>query len=163
MERSIRKRNHLKDDEYIWNVLYHNEIISIPDSQYRTLQFSMFNEIWEERAHRCYISKIPLNTYEARSFYFHHILEKRNYEKYALCKWNIVILSWDVHNSYETNESNVPELVKLKSKLIQLVENHKDLDNSFIYNDLKSFDFSKIIGFPVVENLTKKVSFDNIF
>lgn len=105
----------------------------MPDEQYRLLQYIMFNRIWDERLHHCHISKEPLGI-EPLSYYFHHILEKRAYEKYALCKWNILILSWDIHNSYESNPDNQPLVKELRTSLLhQLEKLGHDYDNDVIY------------------------------
>lgn len=109
-------------------------LITMTDDEYHILQSSMFNKIWRERAHVCDVSFVPLGM-EPKSYYFHHILEKRSYEKYALCKWNIIILSWEIHNSYESNADNQPVLKELKQSLLYKIETlNQQYDNDVIFD-----------------------------
>lgn len=109
-------------------------LVTMTDDEYHVLQSMMFNQIWRERAHTCNISDLPLGM-DARSYYFHHILEKRSYEKYALCKWNIIILSWEIHNSYESNADNQPVLKDLKQSLLYKLDTlNCEYDNDVIFD-----------------------------
>lgn len=136
-------------DRQVW---YKGKVITITSDEYQELQKSMFMHIWRETFHVCYVSNVRI--YEALSYNFHHVLEKRNYELYALCKWNIVLLDKRIHDMYETKSDTVPVLVELKNTLITNIEtNGYKFDNDFIWkrggrNHLPGiFD-----GFPVKAN-----------
>jgi hypothetical protein len=108
------------------------QILQITDDYYRILQNQMFSQIWREREHRCVISKIPL--IGGRTYMFHHILAKQSFEKYALCKWNIMILHYDVHNMYETNPDTVPQIHEYRAQLLhQLDYLNYEYDNDHIW------------------------------
>lgn len=132
---------------------------SIRDSDYRVLQSQMFLQIWSERKHICAVSGNPL-TVDAKSYYFHHILEKRMYELYGLCKWNIVILSWDVHNAYESNPIKVPELHELRRHLLECIDDskyHYDNDEIWCPGDKELINhIAAITGKVIVEQLNIK-------
>lgn len=110
--------------EYMWTVYYQGTIQQIPDSRYRILQSLMFIDIWNEREHSCAITDKSLPG-EPRTYYFHHILEKSKHEEYALCKWNIVIVDWLLHDRYERKNDVVPELVTIKQDLLTKLDNNE--------------------------------------
>lgn len=143
----------MKKPEYVRyrSVFLNGNIVTMTDDEYRSLQYVMFNKIWEERLHQCSVLNTPLGI-EPLSYYFHHILEKRSYEKYALCKWNIVILSWDIHNSYESNPDNQPIVKELKySLLYQLEILNCTYDNDVIYPDYEQKNIiDGILGRPII-------------
>jgi hypothetical protein len=116
------------------SVFLDGQIITMTDEYYRILQSQLFLRIWKERKHQCDVSAVPLGM-EPRSYYFHHILEKRSFEKYALCKWNIIILSWEIHNSYESNPDNQPILKALRNDLLYKLETlNYEYDNDLIFD-----------------------------
>lgn len=116
-------------------VFLNGEVVEIKQPEYRILQNQMFMNIWRERDHRCSILGERLY-WEAGSYYFHHILEKRAFEIYALCRWNITILSQEIHNRYESNPMNVPVLHAYRAGLIeQLAEDGCQFDNIHIWNE----------------------------
>jgi hypothetical protein len=114
-------------------VFYHGEMVVFTGDEYYEKQLQMFARIWRERAHRCFVTKDRLGI-EPLTFYFHHILEKRAYEKYALCKWNIILLSKDVHNAYETKSDTQPFLVELREHYLQCLDQGCEFDNDVIYD-----------------------------
>lgn len=115
-------------------VFYHGDMVTFTGAEYYQMQLNMFARIWRERAHKCFITKDPLGI-EPLTYYFHHILEKRAYEKYALCKWNIILLSWDVHNSYETKNDTQPFLVELRERYLKLLDEGCEFDNDVLYDE----------------------------
>lgn len=129
------------------------EILTIPQPEYNILQNQMFVKIWNEREHKCAISNKPLGN-EPLSYYFHHILEKRNYEHFALCKWNIIILNYEVHNMYETKPDTQPLLMELREELIIQLDTYKyEFDNDVIYTPCRnpSNHLFDVIGRTVFE------------
>lgn len=104
-------------------VLYKGEVTIINQSEYLVLQSTMFMQVWRERMHKCAITGIRL--YNPLSYLFHHILEKRNYELYSLCKWNIVLLDKPIHDSYETKPDTVSQLVELKQSLLNKIDDKR--------------------------------------
>lgn len=122
----------IKDYVRMRQVFLNGQIVEMTDAYYRMLQSIMFNSIWNERKHQCDVSDTAL-TVEARTYYFHHILEKRAYEKYALCKWNIIILSYEVHTAYENKSDTVSELVTLRELLLHKLNTGYEYDNESIW------------------------------
>lgn len=57
------------------------------------------------------------------SVYFHHVLPKEVYPEYKYCEWNIVLLSWQMHDQAEINIDKVPKVKALRDELIR---KHKD-------------------------------------
>ena len=118
----------------IREVFINGHIICLEDEIYRILQNQMFSEIWRVRKHECVISREPL--IEGRTYMFHHILEKRAFEKYALCKWNIMLLDYKVHNQYEVKSDTVPQIVSYRSYLLSLLDDPEcKFDNDHIWRD----------------------------
>lgn len=116
------------------SVFIGGDIVSLTDEHYHILQNAMFKEIWQERPHRCTITNNPLSI-DGRTYYFHHILEKRAFEQYALCKWNIMILSYEKHNSYESNPNNQPLIHKYRADLLMKLDSGLyEFDNDHIWS-----------------------------
>jgi hypothetical protein len=146
----------MSKSEYIRqrSVLLNGELITMPQHVYHELQSQMFLRIWKERPHRCAVTKQPLGI-EPLTYYFHHILAKSNYEQFALCRWNIMLLSWDIHNSYESNADNQPLVKQMKETLLYYIETMRyEFDNDIIYNPQKSYTdhTCAILGRTVTEN-----------
>lgn len=75
-----------------------------------------YQEIWEEREHKCFESGKLLPS-EPLSLFFHHILPKAKYPQYRHAKWNIVILHPDVHSQVEVNLDKCPRVKGLTEHL----------------------------------------------
>lgn len=130
--------------ERVRRVLYRNMVQDIPMAAYNILQAAMFMQIWRECEHRCWVSGERI--YSAHTYNFHHILEKRNYEEYALCKWNIVLLDRRVHDRYESKPDNVVLLVALKNKLISKLEsNDYKYDNDCLWQRRGGINYARAI------------------
>ncbi len=80
-------------------------------------------EIWKVRPHRCRICRKELGN-EALMVYFHHILEKRNFENYRHCEWNIIILCWLCHQDADQNKIEL--INRYKRKLLYDCERVKE-------------------------------------
>lgn len=61
---------------------------------------------------------------EPNLFYFHHILEKRNYPHLRHVEENIAVVCEECHNLYETFPDKVPYLVEKRANLLEQ-ENYK--------------------------------------
>jgi hypothetical protein len=88
-----------------------------------------FLSIWEERTHLCQCGcNRPLGE-EPKKYMFHHILEKRSktkmkhsdYSRFRYCTWNIMLLHWDCHTSYERNPKKRPLIDKQRELLIAMI------------------------------------------
>lgn len=98
-----------------------------------------YMEIWRDRPHVCQCCSKDL--FEPLKYMFHHILEKRgkahkheDYTRFRHCKWNILLLCWDCHNSYESNADNQPTIHNEKLHLLDIIENKLyDYDRNFIW------------------------------
>ena len=105
-----------------------------------TGQADLFEEIWNEREHRSFLSNKPLKQFEGTNLYYNmfaHVLSKalNKYPKYMLNKENIVLLTPDEHTlldhgseqqrvkyAKDNNCSWLP-LYELKEKLIKQYKN----------------------------------------
>lgn len=88
-------------------------------------------QIWEVRKHECYVTKEPLH--EPKTYNFHHVLEKRPYPEYRHKEWNIILVSWLIHDKIHRNIDNVPKVKKLTEYLKNLhdsgeLQKMKDID-----------------------------------
>lgn len=81
-------------------------------------QWEVFMEVWNEREHICFESN-QLIKGSPSPINFHHILEKstHRYKKYMFCKWNIVIVTPEVHALCHSNMNAVPRIQKLTKDL----------------------------------------------
>jgi hypothetical protein len=79
-----------------------------------------YAEIWNERKHFCYESKIFLGN-EPRTTFFHHVLPKgtRRFARYRYCKWNIVLISWASHSKAENRLKFAPRTKAYRDFLIK--------------------------------------------
>ena len=82
--------------------------------------FKFYLEIWKERLHICYETDQPLGD-EINLLFFHHILNKQHYPQFRHSKWNIVLLSKDIHQQVESNIDKCP---KVKDLTKQTKEKH---------------------------------------
>lgn len=82
-----------------------------------------YQEIWKEREHICYESGDRLSE-EALTTYFHHVLPKEpnKFPQYRHKKWNIVLLSPQIHNQIEYN--GMEKTPKVKQLYLELLEKH---------------------------------------
>lgn len=80
-------------------------------------------EIWDEREHICFETDEYLGD-EPQTLFFHHVLEKgiRRYKKYRHCKWNIVLISWQVHDQVGMDIDRCPRIKAYHDKLIKQIE-----------------------------------------
>jgi len=60
----------------------------------------MFETIWNTRSRVSFITGLPLGM-EARSFFFAHVLPKSTYPNYRLLMENVVLLTFDEHQSWD--------------------------------------------------------------
>lgn len=80
-------------------------------------------EIWDERDHICFETDQYLGN-EPQTLFFHHVLEKgiRRYKKYRHCKWNIVLISWQVHDQVGMDIDRCPRIKAYHDKLLKQIE-----------------------------------------
>lgn len=86
-----------------------------------------YREIWKDRPHTCIesgrgLGKEPLTTY------FHHLLKKETFPQYRWEKWNIVILSPEMHGNAESDLDKVP---KVKELYLEALEKHKKIKEKY--------------------------------
>lgn len=81
-------------------------------------------EIWSEREHVCFETGQYLGD-EPLTLFFHHVLEKgiRRYAKYRHCKWNIVLITWQVHDQVRSDIDRCPKIKAYHDKLLKQIEN----------------------------------------
>lgn len=96
------------------------------------LRYKMFLEIWDENKiisnDREYVTcyetgKRIYDGLKNSSTIYHHVLHKSKYKEYDLCKWNIVLLTPDVHTQVHSNIDKTPKVKELTNKLM---EKHKN-------------------------------------
>ena len=87
--------------------------------------WKMFLEIWEEREHVCFETKEYLGS-EPSTIYMHHVLPKEKYDEYKYCKWNIVLLQWQIHASCENSMDNTPKVKRFHQFLLRNITKLKD-------------------------------------
>ena len=77
--------------------------------------------VWRERLHRCECCGVALTftTPDIRNYSYHHLLEKRNFPQYRYCKWNIMLLCRNCHDSWERNPDTRPTITKLRNSLLK--------------------------------------------
>lgn len=89
----------------------------------------VFEMIWNERPHVCFVSGRTLNE-EAKAHYFAHVLSKGLYPKFRLLKENIVLLHEDYHYAFDfQSEAKQRELPGDWDKLYELREKLKQKYN----------------------------------
>lgn len=80
--------------------------------------WAFFLEIWDEREHICFESGQPIYG-EPLTLYFHHVLEKELYPQYRYKKWNIVLVTWAVHDNVHRLAKLCPNIQAYREKLIK--------------------------------------------
>lgn len=98
---SAKRRKQLKDDK-----------------KTQIKDWNFFLEIWEERDHICFESGAWLIG-EPLTLYFHHVLEKELYEEYRYCKWNIVLVTWEIHSKCHNDLDHAPKIRAYRDSLIK--------------------------------------------
>lgn len=93
------------------------------EQQERKKMNDFFLSIWKKKPHKSEISGTWLGN-EIKTLYFHHILEKRNYEMAKYDEDNIILLTWEEHQQVESNAYRYEEinrrreLLKIKYNII---------------------------------------------
>lgn len=82
-----------------------------------------YSEIWNERNHRCELSREYLGN-EIMTIFFHHLLPKEQYPEYRHCKWNIIQITPQIHHQIERNQYLLEEDVY--DKFIELLNIAKE-------------------------------------
>jgi hypothetical protein len=80
-----------------------------------------YQSIWERRKHVCYETGEYLGN-EARTYMFHHVLEKEKHDQYRHEEWNIVLVSWNTHAQVHSNIDKTPKIKALKAQLLLKIE-----------------------------------------
>lgn len=80
--------------------------------------WEFFLEIWDEREHICFESGEPIYG-QPLTLYFHHVLEKDLYPEYKFCKWNIVLVTWAVHDNIHRLSDLCPKIKEYQNQLIK--------------------------------------------
>lgn len=93
----------------------------------RIQDWEFYLEIWDERDHVCFETDQYLGD-EPQTLFFHHVLEKglRRYKKYRHCKWNIVLITWQVHDQVGMDIDRCPKIKAYRDKLLKQLENGKE-------------------------------------
>jgi hypothetical protein len=86
------------------------------------LMHDFFMSIWNGREHKSEVSGSPIYG-EPLTIYFHHILPKSKYKEASLDPDNIIILTFEEHNSVELNP-NIFKEVNKRRELLLLKYNH---------------------------------------
>ena len=97
---------------------------SLGEKRLQTEQDWLFYlEIWNERPHVCFETDQPLGD-EPLTVFFHHVLEKglRRYAKYRHCKWNIVLITWQVHDQVGMDIDKCPKIKAYREQLLKQIE-----------------------------------------
>lgn len=79
-------------------------------------QVAFFLQIWKKRLHKSEISGEALGS-EPLTIFFHHILPKEKYPEACFDEDNIVILSWQEHDTVERDMYRYPEINKRRELL----------------------------------------------
>lgn len=89
----------------------------------QTKDWEFYLEIWDERDHVCFETDMYLGD-EPQTLFFHHVLEKgiRRYKQYRHCKWNIILISWQVHDQVGMDIDRCPRIKAYHDKLIKQIE-----------------------------------------
>jgi hypothetical protein len=75
-----------------------------------------FLEIWHEREHYCFETGKWLGN-KMQITMMHHLLHKSTYPQFAYSKWNVVILSQDIHELAHSNLDKCPKVKELTERL----------------------------------------------
>lgn len=79
-------------------------------------QIEFFLQIWKKRPHKSEISGESLGE-EPLTIFFHHILPKEKYPEACFDEDNIIILSWQEHDTVERDMYRYPEINKRRELL----------------------------------------------
>lgn len=79
-------------------------------------QVKLFLQIWKKRPHKSEISGESLGE-EPLTIFFHHILPKEKYPEACFDEDNIIILSWQEHDTVERDMYRYPEINKRRELL----------------------------------------------
>jgi len=92
----------------------------LEEKEYLEKQWELFRKIWGSRPHIDFETGEYIYG-ELRSTYCHHILEKGvdAYKPYALCEWNIVLVTWETHSQVHTDIDKTPKIKALTQELKQ--------------------------------------------
>lgn len=80
--------------------------------------WNLFKEIWKERGPYSEISKVYLGP-QVKNIFFHHILEKRNYDSLKFEKKNIILLTFQEHSQVEMDKYRYEEINKRREALAE--------------------------------------------
>lgn len=89
-----------------------------------TGEVKVFDEIWEERNKRCFVTEVLLGHKDflkkAGVFHklFHHVLGKGPYPAFRLYKKNIIMVSVEVHHNLETKAMS--DLIAMDSRYLRV-------------------------------------------
>lgn len=83
---------------------------------------ALFDEIWEEREHKCQVTGKPIYEFDIRLF--SHILSKGAYGTYRLDKRNIWIVTPEIHHIWEFGDRSHPMFEKKREVLEQLKQEY---------------------------------------
>ncbi len=80
--------------------------------------WEFFLSIWKKKEHKSEVSGEWLGN-EALSIFFHHILEKEKYPDIKYEEDNIILLTWEEHDSVEADMYKYEEINKRRVKLLE--------------------------------------------
>lgn len=84
--------------------------------EYTLKQFDLFKEIYIEHLTKtCFECNRKVDG--ASSINFHHALYKSKYPKFALEKWNILLVCYECHEKTHTNLEKTPKIKEYTEKL----------------------------------------------
>lgn len=96
-----------------------NTQLSEPKKKGKTGELALFKEIWNERPHFCEVSGKPLKEFSVGLF--SHVLTKGAYPGFRLYKKNIVLCTYEWHQTWEIGNRDLPEL-KFKKLLSDVLK-----------------------------------------
>lgn len=83
---------------------------------------AIFEEIWNERPHRSYVSGKPIKSFSVANF--SHILSKKQFPRFRLNKDNIVLKTFEEHQKWEFEKYKLKDLPEWQ-KIFELEEKLK--------------------------------------
>ncbi len=99
-------------------------------NEFKEKDVIFYLDIWNTRQHFCIVSGNYLGR-EPLTVFFHHLLPKSKFPQYRHCSWNIVLVTWEVHDQIEKNIDKVPSIKKMTDRL--LIQHHNgELENCTI-------------------------------
>ncbi len=78
-------------------------------------------QLWDHRPHICYETGEIIH--KPHNYNFHHVLEKKPYPQYRHREWNIVFVTWMVHDKVHRGIDFAPKIKKLTQFLLKMHEN----------------------------------------